>query len=45
MEDDLFKSMHEDLQLLVTEECMVDGMKKVAKLMEETTVSSSVTLW
>lgn len=45
MEDDLFKSMGEDLQALVTEECVVAGMKKVAKLIEDTTVPASVTLW
>ncbi|OXU29660.1 hypothetical protein TSAR_000829 [Trichomalopsis sarcophagae] len=45
MEDDLFKSMDEDLQAIVTEECMVDGMKKVANLIEDTTVPPSATLW
>lgn len=32
MEDDLLKALNQDLQALVTDECLIDGMKKVNEL-------------
>ena len=45
MEKELLKGMEEDLGALVTDECMVEGMTKLAKLTEDTTVPSNIKLW
>lgn len=45
MEKDLEKVFNETLQALIMDECMVEGMKKLAKLTEETTVPSDIQLW
>jgi hypothetical protein len=45
MEEDLFNALQSDLELLVTEECLVEGMKKLNYLIDETTVPANVQLW
>lgn len=45
MEKDLYKVLDSDLQELVLDECMVEGMKKIAKLTEETTAPPDAKLW
>ncbi|XP_014205446.1 uncharacterized protein LOC106637248 [Copidosoma floridanum] len=45
MEEDLLEVMEQDLQEIVTDECLVEGMKTLSKLSEETTVPSDIKLW
>ncbi|XP_058807203.1 uncharacterized protein LOC131673317 [Phymastichus coffea] len=45
MEKDLYKALDNDLQELVSDECMVEGMKKVAKLTEEAAAPADAKLW
>ncbi|KAJ8686331.1 hypothetical protein QAD02_022125 [Eretmocerus hayati] len=45
MNENLSKALDEDLKDLTAEECVVEGMKKIAELSEETNTPSNVELW
>lgn len=45
MENDLNNIMDEDLTKLVEDECLVEGMKNLTKLLEESTVPIDVKQW
>lgn len=45
MKDELFNDLNKDLQTLITDECLFDGMKKVDGLKNATTFEKDLKLW
>ncbi|XP_011496893.1 PREDICTED: uncharacterized protein LOC105361416 [Ceratosolen solmsi marchali] len=45
MENNLFNTLQMDLEVLVKEECMVEGMNKLSHLIEETIIPLNVKVW